>query len=77
MRASGFSTPESDRDRNRSVGAAAMTETYTKHCIRLNPGDYRRLKQLRPDAKPNAVIRDLVSEYIKLLEKEIPNETGH
>lgn len=48
-----------------------MTETYTKHCIRLNPGDYRRLKELRKDAKPNAVIRDLVSEYIQLLESNI------
>lgn len=51
-------------------------ETYTKHCLRLYAGDYERLAALRPDEKPNKLIRKLIREYIDTLNQEKENRNA-
>jgi hypothetical protein len=49
-----------------------MIEDITsKHLVRLYRGDYDTLARLRPDSKPNTVIRELVRQYIASLQEEL------
>lgn len=50
-----------------------IEDLTTKHLVRLYTGDYKKLVRLRPDKKPNTVIRDLVHEYVQTLEREQNN----
>lgn len=52
------------------------SETYTKHCLRLYAGDYEMLAALRPDEKPNKLIRKLIREYIDTLKQEKENRNA-
>lgn len=50
-----------------------IEDTTTKHLVRLYRGDYDTLARLRPDSKPNTVIRELVRQYIASLQEEMDN----
>lgn len=50
-----------------------IEDITTKHLVRLYRGDYDTLARLRPDSKPNTVIRELIHQYIVSLQEEMGN----
>ena len=47
-------------------------EELTKHTLFLCAGDFHRLGELYKNAKPSAVVRQLVRNHIRQLEIQLP-----